>query len=190
MVWAVETFDAYVGAQKPVTVITDHNALCGLLKMKNPTDQPARWVLRLRPYKMEVTYRRGTLTSMADHLSRYPLDNGIAPINLMLCAALIPLLTIDIVSAQRNDPFCSNLLKILEGPSNSPIYRSRILTYGMKDRVLSRMVHRPGKVLFLLLVPKTIRKTILEAIHDRSGHQGMTRTYALMHEQIFLAGCD
>lgn len=54
VVWAVEKFDAYVGAPKPFRVITDHNALCGLFKMKNPAGRLARWVLRLRPYKMDL----------------------------------------------------------------------------------------------------------------------------------------
>lgn len=36
VVWAVETFDAYLDSRKSLKVITDHNALSGLFKMKTP----------------------------------------------------------------------------------------------------------------------------------------------------------
>lgn len=81
--------------------------------MKNKASRLARWVLRLRPYKMDVVYRRGTLNSIVDHLSIYPLDGGAAPLNLMLRAAVLPMPKIDVGAAQRGDSFCTGLSRIL-----------------------------------------------------------------------------
>lgn len=147
--WAVENFDEYVSVPKLFKVTTDHIALCGLFKIKKSAGRPARWVLRLQPNQTEVSYRRGTLNSIADHLSRFPLDGGNAPLNLMLGDALIPLLTIDVVSAQKSDPFYSWLMRILKGPSDNPDYRTRIPTYVIKNSILCRSVSGWARIIFV-----------------------------------------
>ena len=73
VIWSVEKLHHYVGGNKQFTVITDHNALVGLMTMKNPRGRLARWVLALRPYRILIRYRPGVDNTMADHLSRYPV---------------------------------------------------------------------------------------------------------------------
>ena len=53
--------------------------------------------------------------------------------------------------------------------------------------MLYRHIVIQGDDINQFLVPKKIQKTILEAVHDNWGHQGITRTVALLQSRCFLA---
>lgn len=69
VVWAVKMFRPYLLGEK-FTIITDHSALTGLLKTKNPTGILARWIAILSEYEYEIKYRPGRVNESADFLSR------------------------------------------------------------------------------------------------------------------------
>lgn len=75
---------------------------------------------------MEVCYRQGGLSSAADHLSLYPLDDQSAPVNLVPCASLTPLLTVDVQKSQADDSFCARVIRTLKGATNTLEYKTRI----------------------------------------------------------------
>ncbi|OQV13206.1 hypothetical protein BV898_12530 [Hypsibius exemplaris] len=67
VVWAItEKVHSYVGGSRLFKVVTDHNALVGLLKLKNPKGRLARWVELLRPYHKDRQYRPGREISVPD----------------------------------------------------------------------------------------------------------------------------
>ncbi|KAG1514733.1 hypothetical protein G6F45_011487 [Rhizopus arrhizus] len=69
VVWAVKMFRPYLLGEK-FTIMTDHSALTGLLKAKNPTGILARWIAILSEYEYEIKYRPGRVNESADFLSR------------------------------------------------------------------------------------------------------------------------
>lgn len=71
VVWAVQLYRPYLlGSQFTVTVISDHSALNGLLKTKQPTGILARWIEILAEYDFQIRYRPGRVNESADYLSR------------------------------------------------------------------------------------------------------------------------
>ena len=57
-----------------------------------------------------------------------------------------------------------------------------------KDGVVFRRVPVQGDMVDQLLVPSALRETILQAVHDKWGHQGVTRTQALLRERCYWPG--
>lgn len=71
VVWAVKLYRPYLhGSPFTVTVISDHSALNGLLKSKQPTGILARWIETLAEYDFKIVYRPGRVNESADFLSR------------------------------------------------------------------------------------------------------------------------
>lgn len=54
------------------TVITDHQSLKWLQRLEATSGRLARLLFELQQYDFDVKYRRGTLNSVADALSRQP----------------------------------------------------------------------------------------------------------------------
>ncbi|KAG2191823.1 hypothetical protein INT47_006654 [Mucor saturninus] len=60
VVWAVKLYRPYLlGSKFTVTIISDHSALNGLLKTKQPSGILARWIKILSEYDFEIKYRPG-----------------------------------------------------------------------------------------------------------------------------------
>jgi hypothetical protein len=71
VVWAVKLYRPYLhGSPFTVTVISDHSALNGLLKTKQPSGILARWIEILSEYDYTIVYRPGRVNESADFLSR------------------------------------------------------------------------------------------------------------------------
>ncbi len=73
VIWATHLFRPYLLGHH-TTVVTDHQALTWLLKLKQPTGRLARWALYLQAYDIEIVYRKGKHHANVDGLSRPPLN--------------------------------------------------------------------------------------------------------------------
>ncbi|GFX41007.1 retrovirus-related Pol polyprotein from transposon opus [Trichonephila clavipes] len=76
VVWALNKFRTYLGSL-PIKVITDHAALTHLMTGKNLTNRMIRWALKLAEFNIEWEHRPGTQNTIADVLSKNPIENVI-----------------------------------------------------------------------------------------------------------------
>lgn len=136
--------------------------------MKNPKCRLARWVLLLRPYKVQITYWLGTQNQMADCLSRSPFDKPIAPIKLILTSSLLCISTNPLTAEQQNDTFCSSITSILlEGATHSH-FKTKSRFFVIKRGVLYRINSRNNRTVLLLIIPKS--KRLLLKKHTTKAH--------------------
>ncbi len=71
MVWAVQKLKIYLLGSK-IRIVTDHHALCWLMRKRDLAGRLTRWSLQLQDLDIEIVHRSGRLHSDADALSRYP----------------------------------------------------------------------------------------------------------------------
>ena len=164
---------------KPFEVVSDHHSLCWMMRAKNPSGRLCRWTLSLQEYEFKVIYKSGKKHLDADALSRSPLketsdgkENGFPMLNNEM---------IDLIKLQDNDIWCKSIKeKIQKEKSKDKTFRVGGKIYEYVEGVLYRMVDDGHEKLLQLLVPKELRKEILESLHDDriSGHLGITKTYA------------
>ena len=69
--WAIEKLDWYLAASKFI-VFTDHQAISGIMKRKEPGRKFARWIAELQAYDFDIRYRPGKTQQHVDLLSRNP----------------------------------------------------------------------------------------------------------------------
>ena len=208
-VWACEYFHLYVfGA--PVTIVTDHKPLINLFgnpKAKLPA-RIERWAMRLEPYQIKIRYQKGK-DNPADYLSRHPPDDSTMisaqekaaeeHINFIAKHAVPKAMTQqEIMEATDNDAtLCavrdlvrSNRWYLAEQQQlQSPnIDYQALMCYSKLKYELS--VTSGGIVLrgTRMCVPGSLQKRVVEIAHE--GHQGITKTKALIREKVWFPGVD
>ena len=71
MILALQHFEVYVSSgEQPVTVLTDHNPLTFLNRMKNKNRRLMNWSLLIQEYNLEIRHIKGVDNVCADALSR------------------------------------------------------------------------------------------------------------------------
>ena len=185
LVWAIAKFRPYLYG-RPFQVITDHHALCWLSTLKDPTGRLGRWALRLQEYTFSVVYKSGKLHSDADCLSRHPVD----PPNSTEVEADACILAITdflhVADEQRRDPSLLSIIDRLQSGDTDP----SLSTFLLQDNVLYRRNLHPDGAELLLVVPRHLRKDVLQELHDAptSGHLGVSRTYDRVRRRVFWKG--
>lgn len=72
IVWAVKHFRPFLFGRR-FQIVTDHKPLIWLFSLKDPSSKMTRWRLKLEEYDYEVIYKKGSLNSNANALSRIEL---------------------------------------------------------------------------------------------------------------------
>lgn len=83
IVSACKYFRPYLYSQK-FKIYTDHRPLVWLFNLKEPNSKLVRWRLRLEEYDYEIIYKKGSLNTNADALSRISI-NAIETESLINC---------------------------------------------------------------------------------------------------------
>ncbi|GFT35751.1 retrovirus-related Pol polyprotein from transposon 17.6 [Trichonephila clavipes] len=90
-------------------VFTDHKPLAGFLSNKNPSSKILRWKLALEEFNYDIHYIRGSLNSVAYHLSRYVNNITIALPDSK-----------DLINMQREDSVLSTIIQKIDQNDVSP----------------------------------------------------------------------
>ena len=72
----MEKFRSYLVGSK-VIIFTDHSALKYLLAKKDAKPRLIRWILLLQEFDIEICDKKGAENVVADHLSRFPLNEDV-----------------------------------------------------------------------------------------------------------------
>jgi hypothetical protein len=69
IVWAIKYFRPYLYGRR-FKIATDHKQLTWIMNVKDPGSRLLRWRIQLEEYDYEIVYRKGSLNTYADALSR------------------------------------------------------------------------------------------------------------------------
>lgn len=162
--------------------MTDHQSLCWLVGLRDPSGRLARWALRLQEFDFSVTYKSGHRHTDAECLSRLPQqtqlsaeDGCIAPIYTTISDALA------IRLEQRKD---ARLQPFFNAAQASSFSASLFI---ISDGLLWRRHYSSDGARFLLVVPVSLRPVVLRAMHDdvTAGHLGFIRTLYRVHQRFY-----
>ena len=209
--WAVtEKFREYLLGHH-FTVYTDNNPLSYVQTTAKLAAVEQRWASQLAQFNFSIKYRPGPSNKNADALSRLPtqedpsLDPPSPPPPLGKIAQIQgitagPARTItELRTLQSTDPTLSQLRRIWdtgrpptdsERREASPELKDLLQQWPRleeRDGVLYRSVYLPPSRILTrqLLLPATLRREVLQHLHDGHGHQGVERTTALVQARCY-----
>ena len=183
VVGAVKEFYPYLyGFQ--FTLVTDHNPLTSLKDLKDTGGRLARWMLYLQRFNFTFQHRSGKLHGNADALSRVP--NPVFNVLHQLATSLDTIRT-----AQAADGTLSNLLKALSGggtipASVAPGFKHAFLQDGVLCRPFQSSSSSSSHT--QIVIPSSLQSTVLQQLHDNSGHLGEQKTVAKVTECYYWPG--
>ncbi|GFV18716.1 retrovirus-related Pol polyprotein from transposon 17.6 [Trichonephila clavipes] len=159
-------------------VFTDHKPLAGFLSNKNPSSKILRWKLALEEFNYDIHYIRGSLISVADHLSRC-----FNKITIALPDSK------DLIKMQHEDPvLCPIIQKIYQNDVSPQISNYFINGEGLLCHLSKRPSRSPrsNTTRKQVCIPHCLKARILESVHSEyGGHLKFFKTYHRFSENFF-----
>ena len=196
IIWACEHYHLYIYGQ-PITVFTDHKPLLGMFNKPGAklSARVERWAIRLQPYDVTLEYQKGS-DNPADYMSRHP-DKSTQPtaraskfaeeyVNFLSDESRpVALTEEDLISATQKDETLLAVTKSLttgnwDPPEVTPYLNVKDELSLTKDGLILRGTR--------ICVPKDLQDQTVELAH--LGHQGITRTKALIREKVWFPNID
>ena len=203
VVWAVHKCSLFLSGT-PFDVFTDHRPLVPIInqytldQIENPRLQ--RLILKLRPYQVRATWRKGSDNLFADALSRNPVQNPIsdeefgedahtAGASIRACirrdddGQITSIPHCELMEAARADEsYQALVLAITDG---FPSYRDLQPSLRPYWSIRAHLSTDSGVVLKgqRIVVPRALRRRALTDLH--AAHQGLTRTKARARQVFY-----
>jgi transposase InsO family protein len=200
--WGIRRFHLYLYG-KEFTVVTDHQPLVSLFN--NPESKPSarieRWLMELQRYRFIVEYQPGP-SNPADYASRHPTrsptseDNDIEDadqyVSYITHNAIPKAMTLaEVETATANDPLLQAVMSCLRsgqwhqppsGISCAELSRFELI----KDELtcMDTVVLKSNRI----VIPTTLQERVTDIAHE--GHQGMSKTKALLREKVWFPHMD
>ncbi|GFU09291.1 retrovirus-related Pol polyprotein from transposon 412 [Trichonephila clavipes] len=161
-------------------VFPDHKPLAGFFSNKNPSSKILRWKLALEELNYDIHYIRGSLNSVADHLSRC-INN----ITIALPESK------DLIKMQHEDPVLSLIIQKIDQNDVSPQVSNYFIN---EEGLLCHLSKRPSRssrsntTRKQVCIPLCLKARIFESIHSEyGGHLNFFKKLSSPQLKLFLA---
>ena len=169
VVWGCEKYRTYL-EHKEFCLQTDNQALAWLLRHAKELGRIGRWVLRLAPFKFQVSHVSGKSNVVADCLTRQYEDLPSDATFTGLVLQHLPEAFRSVREYQKEDPFCKDIYaKVVRNDSVAKQFK---LLNGA-------LVYHPSRASAKRYVlPEALRPMVLEYFHGStlSAHLGVNKT--------------
>ncbi|GBL94134.1 Retrovirus-related Pol polyprotein from transposon 17.6 [Araneus ventricosus] len=187
VVWALNKFKGYIEGSK-ITVVSEHQPLKWLMKLKSPPGRLARWSLQLQSFNLNLEYIPGKSNAVADMLSRLDYDQEIPSCEENTFSIDFPARSP--MELREEQLIVEDLRKIIYRFENDDkdVNHANWLERGylMNQGVLYRYSHDSESDETQLVVPTHERDKILKEHHDspNAAHYGSDGTYKRIQNVI------
>ncbi|XP_064479216.1 uncharacterized protein LOC135392436 [Ornithodoros turicata] len=182
--WSLEQLRPYLLGRK-FQIVTDHHALCWLLKYKEGNQRLLRCSLSIQEFDLDVIYKTGRLHYAPDCLSRAPLIDTSCPV-LQVTDSSTP---DDVMSTeQQSDTFCQHIISLLNGVCGTRKQQRRTQRkFVIHSSVLYKVDQGPVHHRFLMCLPRTKIDHVLHEFHGGKygAHMGVRRTYEAIRTKYY-----
>ncbi|GFY23360.1 retrovirus-related Pol polyprotein from transposon 297 [Trichonephila clavipes] len=186
VVWALNKFRTYLGSL-PIKVITDHAALTHLTTGKNLSSRIIRWALKLAEFNIEWEHRAGTQNTVANVLSRNPIESIIGEkVNCAIIRDLVLSSRDQLIEEQRTDPELGHIYRYLENPEDSSVNAAICENWSREFQLVEGLLFYAKYATSLgemrvYIPPKSLRNEIMREFYDKpsTGHFGRFKTYKI-----------
>jgi len=188
VVFVCEKFRCYLMGRE-VIVRTDHQALTFLSSSKHLSGRLMRWTLALQEYRLRVEYVPGKQNSVADLLSRYPVDGKQMIAKEFACIHRISVMNINarltdklkrIEQLQKEDAVMPEVLTQLNGGSEQ--VREKLQKYYLVyNGVLFRRSNAESDE-WKLWLPEVLVDEVIDNYHENYGHFGANKICRALRE--------
>ncbi|GFT72593.1 hypothetical protein TNCV_974391 [Trichonephila clavipes] len=183
VVWALNKFRTYLGSL-PIKVITDNAALTHLTNVKNLSNRVIRLALKLAEFNIEWEHKPGTQNTIADVLSRNPIESIIGEkVNCAIIRDLVLSSRDQLIEEQKTDPELGHIYRYLENPEDSSVNAAICENWSRDFRLVEGLLFYAKYATSLgemrVYIPKSLRNEIMREFHDKplAGHFGRFKTY-------------
>jgi hypothetical protein len=206
IVFGCEHFHTYLyGA--PFTVITDHKPLTAIFGRNatktQHTPRIERWAMRLQPYNMQLVYKPGK-DNPADYFSRHPhntpkesREETVAEeyVQYLADRTTPKAMTLqEVATATADDPILKVVMKAIQSnkwyeervKENLPLSNLYKKLFACREQLSlandNTVIMKANRI----ILPDSLQQKAVEIAH--TGHQGVTKTLALLREKVWFSG--
>lgn len=184
---AIKHFRQYLHGRK-FTVVTDCNSLKSSRHKIDLTPRVHRWWAFLQSYDFDVTYRAGEQMAHVDFFSRNHLPvHPKEPVS-KCTQKIIELAELSenwlLAEQQRDEEIVKLITDINEGLINEDLAKS----YEIRSGVLYRKIQRHGKTKCLPMVPRAMRWSVINNVHESLVHLGWEKTLEKLYDHYWFEG--
>lgn len=172
IVCSVEIFRVYLTGIEFI-IRTDCNSLKLLEHKRDLNPRIGRWFIRLSEFQYKIEYHTGAINTVADSLSRYPVEEGDETEIIGLPVCHINISTDWVAALQRTDPEILAICSKLEDGDTA--------THS-KYTLCSGRLYKVSKNKFRLYVPSELQHDIVSEAHRNLNHLGVDKTLKCVKE--------
>ncbi|GFX40309.1 retrovirus-related Pol polyprotein from transposon 297 [Trichonephila clavipes] len=136
-----------------------------------------RWALKLAEFNIEWEHRPGTQNTIADVLSRNPIENIIGEkVNCAIIRDLVLSSRDQLIEERRTDPELGHIYRYLENPEDSSVNAAICENWSRDFRLVEGLLFYAKYATSLgemrVYIPKSLRNEIMREFHDKplAGH--------------------
>jgi len=186
IIFGIRQFKHYL-LDNPFTIETDCRPLLWLEKIKDTdSGRLQRWGITLSSMKYKIKYKEGKIHRNADFFSRLPIAT-IQEMSEEICL---------IKQEQETDPLCRQIAyylekgELLDRSIDFPGWLPYIDFFQIKRGILWHVFlptskKRDDRKVLQVVLPSSLRKTILEEYHDKANHFAFLKTYLNVQKRYY-----
>ena len=186
---AIEEFYPYLYGFS-FTLVTYHNPLTSLKGLKDTGGRLARWLMYLQQFNFQVQFRSGKIHKNADTLSRRPATEPVISVIQQQLGRDLHMLQSAQLADQDLAPIITALTSHSTLPSNiAPGLHMRNVF--LRDGLLCRKFRQSSSGdQIQVIMPTSLRTTVLQQLHDNSGHLGIRKTTESIKQRFYWPGYE